>query len=168
MIDGLLQHWICFCFSLACTVVTNSISSSNSELNFDGETMQIQTSGNRQSAVSSRRSSAGSVLASRSSSPSPCLGLMMDPARFSLSPDTVTDKPHRRFTKENFTSKTKGTNLELTQDKSDDPLSQLDPLWPLKRLWFRIQANFLVREKWVKGKTLNYVIFYHAVHNTVI
>jgi hypothetical protein len=123
-------------FSLACTVVTNSSisSSSNSELNFDGEMMQIQTSGNRQSAVSSRRSSAGSVIVSRSSSPCPSLGLMMDPARFSISPDTVTDKPRRRFTKENFTSKTKGTSLELSQEKLDDPLSQLDPLWPLKRL----------------------------------
>jgi len=120
---------------LTCTVVTNSSSSSsNSELNFDSEMMQIQTSENRQSEVSSRRSSAGSLLASRSSSPSPCLGLVMDPARFSLGPDTVTDKPRRRITKENFTSKTKGTNLELTQEKSDDPLSQLDPLWPLKRL----------------------------------
>lgn len=96
--------------------------------------MQIQTPGNRQSAVSSRRSSAGSVVVSRSSSPSHCLGLMMDPARFSLGPDTVTDKPRRRFTKENFTSKTKGTSLELTQEKSDDPLNQLDPLWSLKRL----------------------------------
>jgi len=120
---------------LACTVVTNSsINSSNSELNIDGEMMHIQTSGNRQSAVSSRRSSAGSAVVSRSSSPSPCLGLMMDPARFSLGPDAVTDKPRRRFTKDNFTSKTKGTSLELTQEKSDDPLSQLDPLWPLKRL----------------------------------
>lgn len=116
-------------------VVTNSsINSSNSELNIDGEMMQIQTSGNRQSAVSSRRSSAGSMVVSRSSSPSPCLGLVMDPARFSLGPDAVTDKPRRRFTKDNFTSKTKGTSLELTQEKSDDPLSQLDPLWPLKRL----------------------------------
>ena len=58
----------------------------------------------------------------------------MDPARFSLGPDTATDKPRRRFTKENFTSKTEGAGLELTQEKLDDPLSQLDPLWPLKRL----------------------------------
>jgi hypothetical protein len=135
VINGLLQHRIYFCFFLACTVLTNS--SSSSELNCDAELTQVQNSGSRQSAVSSsssRRSSAGSVIGSRSSSPSPCLGLMMDPARFSLSPDLVTDKPRRRFTKENFTAKTKGTSLELTQEKTDDPLSQLDPLWPLKRL----------------------------------
>lgn len=132
MINCFSQHLICFYFFLACAVVTNS--SSSSELNCDGEAMQIQTPGSRQSTVSSRRSSAGSVVVSRSSSPSPCLGLMMDLARFSLGPDTLTDKPRRRFTKESFISKTKGTSLELTQEKSDDPLNQLDPLWSLKRL----------------------------------
>lgn len=118
----------------ACAVAAKSSSSSSIELNCDGEAAQIETSSNRQSAVSSRRSSAGSVVVSRSTSPSPCLDFMMDPTQFSLGPDLVTDKPRRRFTKENFTSKTKGASLELTQEKSDDPLSQLDPLWPFKRL----------------------------------
>jgi hypothetical protein len=46
----------------------------------------------------------------------------------------MMDKSRKRFTKENFTSRTKGSSLELAQEKPDDPLSQLDPLWPLKRL----------------------------------
>jgi hypothetical protein len=45
----------------------------------------------------------------------------------------MADKPRKRFTKENFT-KAKGMSLELTEEKPNDPLSQLDPLWPLKRL----------------------------------
>jgi hypothetical protein len=58
---------------------------------------------------------------------------MIDPTQFSLSTEVMTCRPHKRFTKENFTSKTKGTSLKLTQENPDDPLSQLDPLWPLKR-----------------------------------
>jgi hypothetical protein len=59
---------------------------------------------------------------------------MMDPTQFSLSTDMMADKHRKRFSKENFTSKAKGISLELTQVKPNDPLSQLDPLWPLKRL----------------------------------
>lgn len=117
---------------LACTVAANS---NNSELKHDGEVMQIQTSGNRRSSISSRRNSTSSKVGSRSSSPSPHSSVtIMDPTRFSLSTDMMADKLRKKFTKENFTSKAKGMSLELTQEKPDDPLSQLDPLWPLKRL----------------------------------
>ncbi|XP_069698409.1 tyrosine-protein phosphatase non-receptor type 23 isoform X3 [Periplaneta americana] len=116
-----------------------AVNSNNSEGKHDAD-VQLQSCGSRKSSiVSSRRSSVTSVAGSRSSSPNPHLsmlpsGLAMDLTRFNLNAEGTPDKSRRRFTRENFTSKTKGANLELTHEKSDDPLSQLDPLWPLKRL----------------------------------
>jgi hypothetical protein len=115
-------------FFFALTVAANS---STSDMKHDEEVVQIEASGNRQS---SSRSSTSSVVGSRSSSPiSNPSGLMADQSQFSLSTEVMTCRSHKRFTKDNFTSKTKGTSLNLTQENPDDPLSQLDPLWPLKR-----------------------------------
>ncbi|KDR21340.1 Tyrosine-protein phosphatase non-receptor type 23 [Zootermopsis nevadensis] len=111
-------------------------SNSNSSDLKHGGAVQYEATGNRQSSSSSSsgRSTSSSIVGSRSSSPSSCpSGLMVDPTQFSLSTEVMTFRPSKRFTKESFTSKTKGTSLKLTRENPDDPLSQLDPLWPLKR-----------------------------------
>jgi hypothetical protein len=113
---------------------TVAVNSNSSDLKHDGEEVQTEASGNRQSSISSSRSNASSAVGSRSSSPSfyPS-GLMVDPTQFSLNTEVMTNRPHKRFTKESFSSKTRGTSPKLTYENTDDPLSQLDPLWPLKR-----------------------------------
>ncbi|XP_049813399.1 tyrosine-protein phosphatase non-receptor type 23 isoform X1 [Schistocerca nitens] len=69
-----------------------------------------------------------------SPSPSSTPFFLIDPARFNLKPDASGTKMRRRYSRENFKVKSKDvTELDIGKDMSDDPLSKIDPLWPLKR-----------------------------------
>nr|CAD7405110.1 unnamed protein product [Timema poppensis] len=82
-------------------------------------------------------SNSGSVSNSRSSTPPfGYLPSLADPSKFSLKTEAAQDKSRKRFTRESFESKRREstTSLESSQIDTDDPLSLIDPLWPLKRL----------------------------------
>ncbi|PSN50877.1 hypothetical protein C0J52_12740 [Blattella germanica] len=86
----------------------------------------------RKSSISSRRDSVSSISGSRSSSPG-LHSLGLEFSQFSLSTDGHLDAFKKAG--QGFSSvKARGSNLKAMNEKSDDPLSQLDPLWPLKRL----------------------------------
>lgn len=61
--------------------------------------------------------------------PLPSITSLLDPSNFTLDPASSPGK--RKITKENFTT-SKGS-LSTSSSDSADPLSQLDPLWSLKK-----------------------------------
>nr|CAD7437881.1 unnamed protein product [Timema bartmani] len=82
-------------------------------------------------------SNSGSVSNSRSSTPPfGYLPSLADPSKFSLKTEAPQDKSRKRFTRESFEAKRREstTSLESSQIDTDDPLSLIDSLWPLKRL----------------------------------
>ncbi|CAG2059291.1 unnamed protein product [Timema podura] len=82
-------------------------------------------------------SNSGSVSNSRSSTPPfGYLPSLADPSKFSLKTEAPQDKSRKRFTRESFEAKRREstTSLESSQIDTDDPISLIDPLWPLKRL----------------------------------